>query len=509
MMGSFLVLFSKKFAPYSLVFIFFVLSLIGITYHELWLDESHSWLLGRDSSSLSNLITNTKYEGHPILWNIILFYINRFSSNPFWMQLLHITISSIAVFIFLKKAPFSLLFKILFIFGYFIFFEYNIISRNYGLGILFLFCALGIYKDRHEKFILLITFLAIANHVHSIFIILSCALLSILFLETIQKKDTFSKKKLIIGTLVFVGITMLSVIQIIPSSDSVYFERTNELSAFENLSRSAITFFKGIYLIPDFRMLHFWNTHLIVNLSKPFAIILGILSMLIPFFLFYKNKLVLVYTYLGILGTIVFFFVTQVSAPRFFGVHFLLIITGLWIDHYYPHQANTVNSKLPLMLLKNIKKSLVYSILITQMMAGVTAFYMDLSLPFSNSKQTVAYLKTWNLIDKMIITKGCDGTPLSSYLKKPIFFLDTNSYESFCTWNRKTPIKQNPEMALNDSLQKVLNEADQSVIFISNYFLNTEKQTTLSNSLNYKFLKGFNSSIVKQESYYIYEISKI
>ena len=508
-MGSFLISFSEKFVPYYLVFIFFILSFIGITHHELWLDESHSWLLGRDSSSLSDLIINTRYEGHPILWNIILFYINRFSSNPFWMQLLHILISSIAVFIFLKKAPFFLLFKILFIFGYFIFFEYNIISRNYGLGVLFLFCALAIYKDRQEKFIPFITFLAIANHVHSIFIILSCALLGIIFLETIQKKDTFSKKKLTIGTLIFGGITLLSIIQIIPPSDSIYFEKTIDLSVFEKLSRSAITFFKGVFFIPDFRMLHFWNTHFIVNLSKPFAIILGILSMFIPFFLFFKNKLVLIYAYLGILGTIVFFFITQVSAPRFFGVHFLIIITGLWINHYYPFQTNIVNSKLSLDFLKNIKKHLIYSILIAQMIIGITAFYMDLTLPFSNSKQTIAYLKTSNLNNKMVITQGCGGTPLSSYLEKPIFFLDTNSYESFCKWNRRNPIIQNPEKTLNDSLQQVLDNVSQSVIFISTHSLNTEKQMTLSNSLNYKFLKGFNSSIVKQESYYIYEISKI
>ncbi|WP_299899458.1 hypothetical protein [uncultured Aquimarina sp.] len=325
----------------------------------------------------------------------------------------------------------------------------------------------------------------------------------------ILKEDFFLKKKFLIGTLIFGGITALSVIQIIPPSDSLYFERTTDLSVFEKLSKSAITFFKGVFFIPDFRTLHFWNTHLIVNLSKPFAIILGIISIFIPCFLFFKNKLVLMYAYLGILGTIVFFFVTQVSAPRFFGVHFLLIITGLWINHYYPFQTNIINSKLPLMLLKNIKKSLIYSMLITQLIVGITAFCIDLSLPFSNSKQTITYLKTSNLNNKMVITQGCGGTPLSSYLEKPIFFLDADSYESFCKWNRRIPIVQNPEKALNDSLQKVLNNVNQSVIFISTHSLNTEKQMTLSNSLNYKFLKGFNSSIVKQESYYIYEISKI
>ncbi|MBW1295771.1 hypothetical protein [Aquimarina litoralis] len=508
-MSSFFILFSEKYAPYFLAFVFFVLSFIGITHHELWLDESHHWLLARDSISITDLITNTKYEGHPILWNIALFYITRFSANPFWMQFLHIILSTIVVFVFLKKAPFSQVFKILFIFGYFIFFEYNIISRNYGFGVLLIFCALGIFQSRYEKFILFATLLAFANHAHAIFIILTCSLLGIIFLEMIQQKQTFLKRKFLIGISIFTGITLLSIIQIIPPSDTIFFERVNEFSIVEKLSKSGITFFKGIFLVPDFRILHFWNTHFMVNLSKPLAMVLGVISISIPCFLFFKNKLVLVYVYLGILGSIIFFFVTQLSAPRYFGIHFLFIITGLWIDNYYPLNANILNTKFPLSLLKKIKQNLVYGILIIQMIAGITAFSFDIFLPFSNSKQTVAYLNASNLTHKTIVVQGCGGTPLSSYLEKSIFFLDSNSYQSYCVWNRKVPLEQNPKAALNDSLERMLKSVDQSVIFISTHFLNIEEYQTITNSLEYKFLNSFDSSIVQQESYYIYEISKI
>lgn len=43
-----------KFNNYSIVIltlVYFVISLIGIQHHELWLDESHHWLLARDSGS--------------------------------------------------------------------------------------------------------------------------------------------------------------------------------------------------------------------------------------------------------------------------------------------------------------------------------------------------------------------------------------------------------------------------------------------------------------------------
>ena len=92
---------SKYYLFLSLVY--FAVSLVGILHHELWLDESHHWLLARDSTSLSNLINNTRFEGHPVLWNVLLFGITRLTYDLFWMQLLHILIATATVFLFLKK----------------------------------------------------------------------------------------------------------------------------------------------------------------------------------------------------------------------------------------------------------------------------------------------------------------------------------------------------------------------------------------------------------------------
>ncbi len=489
--------------------IFFCLSFIGVLHHELWLDESHHWLLARDSKSLSDLITNTRYEGHPILWNILLFYISKFSLNPFWMQLMHILISSSVVFIFLKNAPFSRLFKILFIFGYFIFFEYNLLSRNYALGVLFLFLACSIYQYRKEKFILFAGLLAIANNTHAIFIVITVCMMVIVCVEYIQKNSYYVSTKIGLGLTFFVLGTLLAIIQIIPPSDTSFFDRIEEITLFQKTSKSFITFFKGLFTISDFRTIHFWNSNLIVNLNKTLATIFGVFSIFIPVFIFYKNKIILLYIYLGIIGTTLFFFVTQLSAPRYFGLNFLFIITGLWIENEYPLKKSIFNSWLSLLTFKKIKNILIYSILITQTFSGIVAYGFDLFLPFSSSKQTVAFLKKSKLTDKVVITQWCEGTSLSSYLEKPIFFLDSNSYESYCVWNRKVPIQPNPKKALVNSLEEVMKDVDQSIIFISNHFLNIKEYKSITNSLKYKFLKSFDRTIVSKESYYIYEISKI
>ncbi|WP_299256520.1 hypothetical protein [uncultured Aquimarina sp.] len=488
--------------------IFFAASFIGILNHELWLDEAHHWLLARDSISISNLITNTRYEGHPILWNIILFYISRISLDPFWMQFLHIIISSTVVFIFFKNAPFSRLFKIMFIFGYFMFFEYNLVSRNYAIGVLFLFLACSVYKSRKERFVLFAILLAIANNTHAIFIVITSCLIFVTLIECIQEKGRFLNSKISIGITIFVIGTLLSVLQIIPPSDTSFFERAENFSLLQRISKSFITFFKGVFVISDFRTIHFWNSHLIVNLNKSFAAVLGILSLSIPCFLFFKNKFILLYVYLGILGTGGFFFVTQLSAPRYFGMNFLIIITALWMEHYHSFKKNLLNSSFSRPTLQRIKKGLLYSILGIQMISGVTAYSFDFFLPFSGSKQTITYLKKSNLIGKVIITKWCGGTPLSSYLEKPVFFTNANNFQSYCIWNRQNSLISNSEIKLINTIENTVKNEEQSVIFISLEPLNLENVKNINDSMEYQFLKSFNKNIVSKESYYIYEISK-
>jgi hypothetical protein len=280
---------------YIFSFIFLVLGIIGILHHEFWLDEAHHWLLSRDSTSISNLITNTRYQGHPILWNLLLFFITRFSLNPFWMQLLHVVIATSVIFVFLRKAPFSRLFKILFIFGYLMLYEYTVVSRNYMLGILPLFLACSLYPNRKEKFVLLATFLALASNVHAIWLVISASFFLMLILENILNKQGKLPHKMWLGILIFTLGALLAVIQIIPPSDTLYFDKHEHSTVLERIAPGLISFYRGIVLLPDFRTLSFWNTNILVNISRPLAAFIAAIALIIPYILFNKNRLRLLY----------------------------------------------------------------------------------------------------------------------------------------------------------------------------------------------------------------------
>ncbi len=484
-----------------LILLFFIISLIGINFHEIWLDESHHWLLARDSYSLSNLILNTNSEGHPILWNILLFYITRFTLNPYWMQLFHILISTSAVLIFLKKAPFSLLFKTLFIFGYFILYEYNIISRNYMLGVLFLFLACSIFKDRGKNFILLCFLLAVAANTHLMFSVISIAIFLTLIFEIIQDKALYNTKTIIYGVLLFLFGIIISIIQIIPETTS-FFDRINDLSLQEKLIPGGFSFFKGLFPIPDFRSIQFWNSNLFVNISKPISAITGIIVYFIPLFLFYKRKYTLFFVYIALLGTQVFFFITQISATRYFGMTFIILIIAMWLNYYYSTIENTFSKQY-----KNLRNTIIYGILIIQCVAGVIAFTMDIIYPFSSGKEVALFLKEKELLHHTIVTQSCEGTVISSDIRKKLFFLCGENLESFCRWG----ITPNCKLLKKDIIQKLSKiSSNESIIFISKEKLSGSLDKNIwhevGKNLNVKLLTKIDTTIVRRTDYYIYEV---
>ncbi|MCB0795477.1 MAG: hypothetical protein KDB88_12130, partial [Flavobacteriales bacterium] len=117
--------------------------------HGMWLDEMQHWCLARDSNDLVDLFHNTRNEGHPPLWHLLLFFITRTTSDPVAMQVLHGLIALCSIYLVLWHAPFPLSWRVLLVFGYFFAFEYAVISRNYGPTLLALLCATSCYRNRN------------------------------------------------------------------------------------------------------------------------------------------------------------------------------------------------------------------------------------------------------------------------------------------------------------------------------------------------------------------------
>lgn len=479
--------------------IYFVVSLVGILHHELWLDEAQHWLLARDSNSVAELMQNTRFEGHPIIWDLILFGVTRVTLNPFWMQFFHIIISTTTVVVFLKKAPFDWLFKTLFIFGYFMVFEYNLISRNYMLGTLFLFLACAIFKNRQLKFTWLSLCLAMALNAHLLFGVVALALFLLLLTEQIKEKEFFKKQYLAGYSIFALGILLLA-IQIQATNPEWLLEPIQKLSFKEKMVDGFASFFKGIITIPDFRTIHFWNSNLIINLFKPLVMALALLVYFLPL-LFFKNRKTLFFVYLALIGLQVFFFVTQRTATRFHGMGYLLLIIGLWMDNLY--NANGFKWA-------KFQKPAIYIILLLQLGSGIWAYSMDIIYPFSLGKEAAVYLKHSKLDRDEIVSVSCEGTVISAYMQKKVYFLSEGGYRGYCNWDSGNFSNINGKTII-EMLSRYV-DSKNYFIYVSTYPIASPSPPYMWTPVNDKvmicFLKSFKEGILRNGNYYVYQVAK-
>src|SRR5687768_4241947 len=116
------------------------------------------------------------------------------------MQLLNVAFAVGAVGVFLFNSPFSKPEKLLFVFGYFFLYEYTVISRNYGLLLLFLFAAIVFYTKR-KHLLLGISLAALAN-THLFGLLFALLISGLVMFDWIAEKKFIFQKPLVIGALI-------------------------------------------------------------------------------------------------------------------------------------------------------------------------------------------------------------------------------------------------------------------------------------------------------------------
>ena len=111
--------------------------------HAMWFDEMQAWNIARASHTLPDLLVNLRYEGHPALWYLPLYALTRVTGDPRAMQVLGWLVVMAVNAVVLFRSPFPVPVRLAIVAGYFFAFEYSVIVRSYGLGLLLLVLALS------------------------------------------------------------------------------------------------------------------------------------------------------------------------------------------------------------------------------------------------------------------------------------------------------------------------------------------------------------------------------
>ncbi|MBO4750369.1 MAG: hypothetical protein J5546_08630 [Lachnospiraceae bacterium] len=131
-------------------------------FHEPWFDEAQSWQIAKCASIKDILFEIPHYEAHPPLWHLLLSILAK-TGVPYELGLSFA--SGIAVilsgWLLLFRSPFPKVIRCLLPFSYFLFYQYGVVSRPYGLmGLVFLLLALN-FKKKNEKPVLYVILLAL------------------------------------------------------------------------------------------------------------------------------------------------------------------------------------------------------------------------------------------------------------------------------------------------------------------------------------------------------------
>jgi hypothetical protein len=207
----------KKCAIEVITLILYGFALIFImNYHEPWFDEAQAWLIARDATVFELLRSITHYEGHPPVWCLILMPVAKMGI-PFEIGLkaVNFIFATLAMGIFIFKAPFNKFIRCTIPFTYFFFYQYGVISRPYSLMMLGFVLSALMYNYRDEKPFLFITALALVCSSSAFGIIIAAGIAITWTWESFDKLPSFNEIKNFLKCKKFYSLLVLLIYNVI------------------------------------------------------------------------------------------------------------------------------------------------------------------------------------------------------------------------------------------------------------------------------------------------------
>lgn len=488
------------------LWIAFILYIITVWYtmshHELWGDEIHSWNIAKASAGFSDLISNTRYEGHPPLWYIILWITSKFTHDPGSIQVVHLIIACLTVFLILFFSSFSFSTKLLLPFGYFFLFEYSILSRNYAIGILiaFLICII-MHKKFKGKMFLYYTLLFLLSNTHLLALLLAASF-HFYFLLVIKEQEK-KYKPLLKHVLIAILIYFPSVYFIFPPADSslgtTYWLLRWNINQLSSIVQSPI---RAFIPIPALFEYNYWDTNAVIGTDKISVIpkwlipVISVALTLLPVFLLKQNKKILYFFLFNLLLIFLVSFILPFTNARHVGFIFIGFLVALW---FYSHHKS----------MGKIQNLIVAFLLLIQIAGGIIAVSKDIKYPFSNSYKVNELLKLVPPQEKIVTDYWCLNN-LSAFTDKQYYCVDLQREASFLLWNRELAAALKRTDRYSSGIISFMNkESVRKTYMISIQRLEKLSQldSNLSTLFNVKLIDKREAAIEKGSNLYLYEIN--
>jgi hypothetical protein len=490
-------------AEYVYIAIFALLSLLMVVNHEPWRDEAQAWLIVRDSPSLLSVVQQMGREGTPGLWFYIAYPLAK-SGLPYCsVQIVNFLFLLCAVIIFTRYAPYPHHQKILFIFGYYIMYEYSVIGRTYSLSVLLLFAIAALYKDRFRKPIAysFLIFLLANTNVHST--VISMVLAGAYLLESIMGKDSYPRKASKMSFFIIALGFIVAICQIISREERAAcwagwhwgISRTQSSELFYALELAFLPISRPSII--------FWGGKLVYY---PACIFIAVPLYVASLSFLLKKRMPLVIYLCSTIGVLSIFWLKYPGARRHYGFLYISFVVSLWISECYQDKSLWLDRFINK---KNLAR--VFTILLfLQLLGSAQAFYYEWNYDFSPGKRVAAFLRGNGYIGKDTFIATFPSTKAQAillYIPKPysqFFQIENERYNSYTANTRD--FMRNQSMPIEEVIRRVDNgikgKKYSKVLLILNERMDSNKDF----AQRYALVASFEQHIAEDEQMYIYQL---
>ena len=395
------------------------LLLFTISRHEVWRDEGRALGIAMESHSPADLFRDLHNEGHPFLWPFLLYLSYHAIHRTIVLKAMSVGIAALASWIFLWKAPFAWWQRVLFLFGYFPLYEYGVISRNYGIGMLFLFLFCLCYPGRFRKPVLagVCLFLLANTNIHST--ILTIAILSAVSAEFFFRKKTTADFRsaqapaLLLGFALAAAGIAWAVCQTVPDattrSTSLY---VSGLGRYFDAVRTAL--FSPSEMFPE---AFSFNSQIV-----PAAVLAAGCIFLL------ETPFLLSIFLMTASGLALFFILIYVGYARHQGVLYLTVLAVFWMNALVPEKEKIA---LPIFFRKPIlKKTFLSILLLNQCWMTVSTVAEEAGTQFSSTHDLARFIRFHPELHDAILLSEPDFRieGMNYYVSNPLYFPRENRF---------------------------------------------------------------------------------
>ncbi len=464
-------------------------------HHEIWSDEAQSWLISRDLS-IVEIFKEMKYEGHSMLWNLILIPFIKLGFPYEYFNLISCAIVGISVYIILFKIQISKIIKLLIIFSEPYIYFYTVISRCYCLIPLLVSILIMLEKNKEKNIYLHAFILALLSNVHAIIIPFVIAVVLEDYVSYIKKYKKENNKELLRKYVVSLGIVIIGIvifiIQVIDLKSSIVVEEISNKKSINTVVYSILDTCRNIcfYYIP-------------YQLATILFIILFILMIIVS--IYYKKQSIIFY--ISLVGIIIANYIVVFCSKVQRSQAIIIVLFYITVKIY-----KNKKEKIPKYVNK-IAVGIYIVICVSSTIDAIPSIKNEITESYSCSKETMEYINN-NYGDGYNIccfTNYLISTSLVPYSKHEYTFFDLVNNRQFTYYHWDKGAQDYADIRMHEIVERIeaqLKNTNKILLVVSSdmdYLCNFIK-VEFNIILKYTSGKVFQSKNNLEEEFLVYEL---